>query len=59
MGRGIGFGKGPGSEIDSAAVEKTFRLDNMDDKEQFKKLLASLPLEHIRLANDKIGRAHV
>ena len=31
MGRGIGFGKGPGSEIDSAAIEKTFRLDNMDD----------------------------
>ena len=38
MGRGIGFGKGPGSEIDSAAVEKTFRLDNMDDKEQFNNL---------------------
>lgn len=57
MGRGIGFGKGPGSEIDSAAVEKTFRLDNMDDKEQFKKLLASLPLEHIRLANDIISYA--
>lgn len=57
MGRGIGFGKGPGSEIDSAAIEKTFRLDNMNDKEQFKKLLASLPLEHIRLANDIISYA--
>ncbi len=57
MGRGIGFGKGSGSEIDSAAIEKTFRLDNMDDKEQFKELLASLPLEHIRLANDVISYA--
>lgn len=57
MGRGIGFGKGPGSEIDSAAIEKTFRLDNMNDKEQFKRLLASLPLEHIRLANDIISYA--
>lgn len=57
MGRGIGFGRGPGSEINSAAVEKIFRLDNMDDKEQFKKLLASLPLEHIRLANAIISYA--
>lgn len=57
MGRGIGFGKGPGSEVNSAAIEKTFRLDNMDDKEQFKRLLASLPLEHIRLANDIISYA--
>ncbi len=57
MGRGIGFGKVSGSEINSAAIEKIFRLDNMDDKEQFKKLLASLPLEHIRLANDVISFA--
>ena len=57
MGRGIGFGKGPGSEVNNAAIEKTFRLDNMDDKEQFKRLLASLPLEHIRLANDIISYA--
>ena len=57
MGRGIGFGKGPGSEVNNAVIEKTFRLDNMDDKEQFKRLLASLPLEHIRLANDIISYA--
>ena len=57
MGRGIGFGKGPGSEVNNAAIEKTFRLDNMDDKEKFKRLLASLPLEHIRLANDIISYA--
>lgn len=57
MGRGIGFGKGPGSEINSAAVEKIFRLDKMDDKEHFKELLASLPLEHIRLANEIISYA--
>lgn len=57
MGRGIGFGKGPGSEINDAAVEKIFRLDKMDDKEHFKELLASLPLEHIRLANEIISYA--
>lgn len=57
MGRGIGFGKGAGSEIDDAAIEKIFKLDNMDDKEHFKELLASLPLEYIRLANEIISYA--
>ena len=57
MGRGIGFGKRPGDEIDEKLIEKTFRLDQMDDKEQFKELLASLPLEYIRLANDIISFA--
>ncbi len=31
MGRGIGFGKRPGDEIDDKVVEKIFRLNNMDD----------------------------
>ncbi len=57
MGRGLGFGKGSGSEIDDAAIEKIFKLDNMDDKEHFKELLASLPLEYIRLANEIISFA--
>ena len=57
MGRGIGFGKRPGDEIDDQMVEKTFKLDQMNDKEQFKELLASLPLEYIRLANDIVSFA--
>lgn len=57
MGRGIGFGKRPGDEIDDQVVEKVFKLDQMNDKEQFKELLASLPLEYIRLANDIISFA--
>lgn len=57
MGRGIGFGKRPGDEIDDQMIEKTFKLDQMNDKEQFKELLASLPLEYIRLANDIISFA--
>ena len=57
MGRGIGFGRKPGSEIPEKKVEKIFKLENMDDKEQFKELLASLPLEHIRLALDIISYA--
>lgn len=57
MGKGIGFGRRPGDEIDDKAVEKVFRLDCMDNKEYFKELLASLPLEYIRLSADIIAYA--
>lgn len=57
MGRGIGFDKKPGSEITDEKIEKIFRLDNMDNKEHFKELLASLPLEYIRLSADIIAYA--
>ena len=57
MGKGIGFEKKPGSVIDDAAVEKIFRLENMDNKEHFKELLESLPLEYIRLSTDLISYA--
>lgn len=57
MGKGIGFAQKPGNEIDDKAVEKIFRLENMDNKEYFKELLASLPIEHIRLATDIIAYA--
>lgn len=57
MGRGIGFGSKVGSEIAEEKIEKIFRLENMDDKEQFKALLASLPIEYIRLSTDIISYA--
>lgn len=57
MGKGIGFDKKPGNEIDDAAIEKIFRLENMEDREHFKKLLESLPLEYIRLSSDIISYA--
>ncbi|MCM1143630.1 MAG: PRD domain-containing protein [Blautia sp.] len=57
MGRGIGFGKAPGSEVEDGKIEKIFKLENMDDTEHFKELLASLPLDHIRLSMDIIAYA--
>jgi beta-glucoside operon transcriptional antiterminator len=57
MGKGIGFGRRPGDEVDDKVVEKIFILNNMDNKEHFKELLASLPLEHIRLSADIITYA--
>ena len=57
MGRGNGFGKKPGSEVVEKKIEKVFRLENMDNKEQFKERLASFPIEHIRLSTDIISYA--
>ncbi len=57
MGRGIGFGKKPGQEIDEASAEKIFRMDNKDSLERFKELLAKLPLEYVQLSSDIISYA--
>lgn len=57
MGKGIGFGQRPGGEIEDDRIEKIFKLENMDDTEKFKKLLASFPLEYIRLSNEIISYA--
>ena len=57
MGRGIGFGKRAGDEVADEKIEKIFRLENMDNIEHFKELLAALPLEYIRLSNDIITYA--
>ena len=57
MGRGIGFGKRPGDEIDDKVVEKIFRLNNMDYKVHFKELPTLFPLENIRLSADIITYA--
>ena len=57
MGRGIGYGKRPGDEAADGQIEKIFRLEHMDDKEHFKELLASIPLEYVRLSTDIISYA--
>ncbi len=50
MGRGIGFGQKAGNEIADDKIEKIFRLENIDDMERFKRLLASWPIEYVRLS---------
>lgn len=57
MGKGIGFGQKAGNEIADDKIEKIFKLENVDDSEKFKKLLASLPIEYIRLSNQIITYA--
>ena len=57
MGKGIGFGQKAGGEVEDDRIEKIFRLENIDDTEHFKELLASLPIEYIRLSNQIISYA--
>lgn len=57
MGRGLGFGKKPGSEVPEEQIEKVFRIKSQSLAEQFKELLATMPLEHAQISNDIISYA--
>lgn len=57
MGRGIGFGKKSGCEIQEEQIEKVFRIKSQTLADQFKELLANMPLEHARISNDIISYA--
>lgn len=57
MGRGIGFGKKIGQEIEEDKIEKIFIMEESSDLEQFKNLLKNLPLEYIQISNEIISYA--
>ena len=57
MGRGIGFGVRAGAVIDNSKIEKVFRINSQGVAEQFKELLANMPLEHAQISNDIISYA--
>lgn len=57
MGKGIGFGKKPGQEIDENLVEKIFKMDNEDSLERLQELLSNIPLEYIQLSNEIVAFA--
>ena len=57
MGRGIGFGVRAGAVIDNSKIEKVFRIKSQGVAEQFKELLANMPLEHAQISNDIISYA--
>ena len=57
MGKGIGFGKRAGDDVPDERLEKIFVLENVEDTEKFKKLLATFPIEYIRLSNEIISYA--
>lgn len=57
MGRGIGFGVRAGAVINNSKIEKVFRIKSQNVAEQFKELLANMPLEHAQISNDIISYA--
>lgn len=57
MGRGIGFGVRAGAVIDNSKIEKVFKIKSQGVAEQFKELLANMPLEHAQISNDIISYA--
>lgn len=57
MGRGLGFKKKPGEIIDDKIIEKVFHMENKNASDQFKTLLAEIPIEHVRVSNEIIAYA--
>ncbi|KGX94034.1 PtsGHI operon antiterminator [Pontibacillus halophilus JSM 076056 = DSM 19796] len=64
IGKGIGFGKKPGSELTSNSAEKTFVLQDERSQEKYKQLLPFLDEEFVYLMNhlvafieDEMGQA--
>lgn len=55
-GKGIGFGKKHGDEIDKEKIEKIFHLPE-ENVSQYEKLVSKMPYEHVRLANQIIHNA--
>ncbi len=56
MGKGIGFQKRSGQELDEAAVEKIFRLES-PMMEQFEELIADMPLIYVQVSDEIISYA--
>ena len=53
-GRGIGFGRKIGQFVESAQVEKTYRMEDKKEQRRLRELVEQIPLEHLRLTEDMI-----
>lgn len=51
MGRGLGFGKKIGDEVDEKIVEKIYRIADPVRTDQFSTLVKDIPLAHLEVAN--------
>ena len=54
MGRGIGFKKKQGEVVPADQISKIFRIKSRTLTEQFKELLANMPLERVRISDEII-----
>lgn len=57
MGRGLGFGKKKGDEIDSEKIDKIFRIEDKASLTKFKELIADLPIEYLQVSTSIISYA--
>lgn len=57
MGRGLGFKKKPGDEIDETAVEKVFTIKDQKSNTNFQKLADEVPMERIQITDEIITYA--
>ena len=57
MGRGIGFKKKQGEVVPADQISKIFRIKSRTLAEQFKELLANMPLERVRISDEIISPA--
>lgn len=48
-GKGIGFKRQTGELVDTAGIEKTYRMEDKADQKKLRELVAQIPLEHLRL----------
>lgn len=59
MGKGIGFKRKAGDEVDEAAIEKVYSITKEWNVSKLTNLLSAIPLEEIQVANDIISFAKV
>lgn len=59
MGKGIGFKRKAGDEVDAAAIEKVYSITEEWNVNKLTNLLSAIPLEEIQVANDIISFAKV
>ena len=57
MGCGLGYKKRKGDEIDTALIEKMYKIDDKSLDKKLTELIAQIPLEHIQVANRIISYA--
>lgn len=54
-GRGIGFQRHRGEQVDPAQIERTYRMESKEEQNRLRTLVAQIPLEHLQLTEDLIA----
>lgn len=59
MGKGIGYQKAKGEEIDPSKINKVFKISNKEVSSKLQELLNNIPMEHMKLSNEIIDYAQI